>query len=234
MKPVQMRSVSIHQPNYIPWLGYFYKIFQSDYFVFLDDVQFSNEGMHNYHYIKTKNGPLRIRIPVHQTLGDKISEVKIKNELNWREKHLTLLRQNYGDAEYFDEVFSDFMNLIYEEHQYLSSLNMSIIKFICRKLGMESQFFNSSELNISTAKETKILDICTKLNCGIYYSGTGARAYQNDEHFQDRGIALKYCEYKILDYQQQYSGFQSNVSIIDFLMNCGYNWDIVKAHQLNG
>jgi hypothetical protein len=227
------RSVSIHQPNYIPWLGYFYKISQTDFFVFLDDAQYSNEGMHNYHYIKTRNGPQRIKIPVLQTLGDKVNEVRIKNELKWQEKHLNLLKENYRNAEYFDEVFSDFSMLINDGHQNLSIFNINIIKFICNKLGIKSEFLSSSELNIPTTKETKILDICTALNCEIYYSGTGARAYQKEEHFLERGIQLKYSEYKILQYNQQYSGFQSNVSIIDFLMNCGYHWELVLDYQLS-
>jgi hypothetical protein len=227
------RSVSIHQPNYIPWLGYFYKISQTDFFVFLDDAQFSNEGMQNYHYIKTKNGPQRIKIPVFQTLGDKINEVRIKNELNWREKHLNLLNENYRNAKNFDEVYSDFEMLINGDYQYLSLLNINIVKFFCSKLGIKSKFVNSSELNISTTKEIKILDICTAMNCEIYYSGTGAKAYQKEEHFLERSIQLRYSEYKIFQYSQQYSGFQSNVSIIDFLMNCGYHWDIVLDHQLD-
>lgn len=224
-------SISIHQPNYIPWLGYFYKISQADYFVFLDDVQYSNEGMHNYHYIKTQNGPQRMKIPVFQTLGDKITQVRIKNDLDWCEKHMNLLKANYQNADHFEEVFSDFSSLINVSHQYLSILNISIIKFLCKKLGIEAKFINSSDLNISSVKEAKIIDICTEMGCDIYYSGTGARAYQSEEHFLEKGIKLKYSEYKVFQYKQQYSGFQSNVSILDFLMNCGYNWDLVIEQQ---
>ena len=39
-----MLIVGIHQPNFMPWLGYFYKIYKSDVFIFLDDVQFTKTG----------------------------------------------------------------------------------------------------------------------------------------------------------------------------------------------
>jgi len=233
MKRTGSISVSIHQPNYIPWLGYFYKISQTDFFVFLDDVQFSNEGMHNYHYIKTQNGPHRIKIPVIQTLGEKINEVRTKDELNWRENHLNLIRSNYQHANHFDEVFSDFMTLLYTRNEYLSELNISIIKFFCNKLGIKSEFVKSSDLQISTRREDKIIDICSTLGCDTYYSGSGAKAYQKEEHFLRKGIELKYSEYRVFEYKQQFPGFQSNVTVIDFLMNCGYDWNTVLKQQSN-
>jgi hypothetical protein len=91
------KIVSIHQPNYIPWLGYFYKIAQADIFVFLDDVQFSNQGMQNYHYIKTPQGPFRRKIPVKKTFGENINQVLINNDLDWRKKHLKTIEVNYED-----------------------------------------------------------------------------------------------------------------------------------------
>jgi hypothetical protein len=231
MGPSKALSVSIHQPNYIPWLGYFYKIFQADYFVFLDDVQFSNQGMHNYHYVKTNKGPQRIKIPVIQTLGDRVNEVMLRNELNWQEKHLNLIKENYINCDHFDEVFSDFSDLINEKHEYLSCLNISVIKFLCKKLGLTPEFVISSDLNITTAKEQKILDICHALGCEVYISGTGARAYQSDQHFKENGILLKYSEFKPFKYRQQFEDFQSNVTILDYLMNYGYDWRMVSMQQ---
>lgn len=225
------RTIAIHQPNYIPWLGYFFKIQQADYFVFLDDAQYSTSGMHNYHYLKTPKGPQRIKIPVKQSLGDKINEVGLKNDLDWDKKHLQLLKHNYQQADHFEEVFADFEALLREDYKYLSDLNVSIIKFLCEKLGIESEFLNSSELDIHSVREERIIDICQALEGEIYYSGTGARAYQNEENFLQKGIQVKYSEYKVFEYGQQFSGFQANVTVLDFLMNHGYRWDLVLEHQ---
>lgn len=227
----QQRTAAIHQPNYIPWLGYFYKIYQSDVFVFLDDAQFSNEGMHNYHYIKTPQGPFRLKIPVAQKMGDKIFEVQTKDALGWKEKHLKTIENNYKRAPYFNEVFKDLADLLAKDYANLSEMNIEIIINLSRKLGISTQFIRSSELNISTIREEKILDICNVLHADVYYSGTGARAYQKDENFMARNIDLRYSVYHPFEYPQFFGAFQSNVTILDYLMHCGYDWENVLAHQ---
>lgn len=227
----QHRTAAIHQPNYIPWLGYFYKIYQSDIFVFLDDAQFSNEGMHNYHYIKTPQGPFRLKIPVAQKMGDKIFEVQAKDALGWKEKHLKTIENNYKRAPYYPEVFSDFEFLLQQNYESLSVMNMEIIRFICAKFGISTEFVIASELHLQTVREEKILDICNVLHADIYYSGTGARAYQKEENFKNRNIDLRYSVYKPFEYPQFFGAFQSNVTILDYLMQCGYDWENVLAHQ---
>ena len=59
--------VSIHQPNYLPWLGYFDKIIKSDIFVIFDDVQYprGKKGFFgNRNQIKTNNGKMWLTVPV--------------------------------------------------------------------------------------------------------------------------------------------------------------------------
>jgi len=227
----QKTAIAIHQPNYIPWLGYFYKIYQSDIFVFLDDAQFSNEGMHNFHYIKTPQGLFRLKIPVLQKMGDKINEVKCKDELGWKKKHLITITNFYSRAAHFNEVFVDFKTLLERDYDNLVEMNIAIIQFFCAKLGINKQFIKSSDLHITSTKETRILDICKILNAEIYYSGTGAKAYQKEENFTKKGIKLEYSNYTPFEYPQFFGAFQSNVTILDYLMHCGYDWNNVLKNQ---
>jgi hypothetical protein len=225
------RIVAIHQPNYLPWLGYFYKIYQSDVFVFLDDVQYSNEGMHNYTYIKTPNGPFRLKYPVFQRFGDKICDVRPKDELGWKKDHLNNISSNYKKAEYFDMVFNDYERLIMNEYQNLVELNISIIKFFADKLGFSPEYLKSSDLDINLKRTEKIIAVCKKVKADIYYSGTGAKAYQTGEEFGSEGIDLRYSIFKPFPYKQLWAGFQSNVTALDFFMNCGYDWQQVLRNQ---
>jgi WbqC-like protein family len=39
-----MTTVAIHQPNFLPWLGYFQKIYASDIFIFHDAVEFTKRS----------------------------------------------------------------------------------------------------------------------------------------------------------------------------------------------
>jgi hypothetical protein len=223
--------ISIHQPNFIPWLGYFYKIYQSDIFVFLDDVQFSNQGMHNYHYIKTSQGPFRLKIPVRKNFKDNINKVWINDDVDWKEKHLKTFIANYKRSPYFEEVFNDLSLFYNDDFSNLALFNSEMIAFICKKLGIVTRFVNSSDLNIESVREQKIIDICIALKGSIYYSGTGAKAYQNEDNFKANGLELRYSSFKVFEYPQLWGDFQSNVTIIDYLMNCGYNWEKVLSNQ---
>jgi hypothetical protein len=221
------KVIAIHQPDYLPWLGYFYKISQTDIFVFLDDAQFSNEGAHNYHYIKTPQGTFRLKVPVIQSLGNKINEVKTRDDLGWKKKHLQSIEANYKKAPFFKEVFEPFAQILNKQYDTIADLNESIILFFCQELGIKTQFVKASELDVNSKREERVIDICCKLEGTIYYSGTGAKAYQVEDNFKAKGLELVYSNFKPFPYAQLWGEFHHNVSIIDFVMNNGYNWDLV-------
>ncbi len=227
------KIIAMHQPNYIPWLGYFYKISQSNIFVFVDDCQFSSSGMHSYHYIKSPQGLFRLRIPVDYKHVSKssINEVRTKDELNWKKYHLKILMHNYKKSRHFEEVFQDFSNLLLKNYQNLADMDQAIIMFFCNKLGINTKFKISSSIPINSTKEERIIEICKYLNGNVYYSGTGARAYQREEYFIQNNINLVYSDFKPFQYYQPWGKFESNVSILDYLLEYGYDWSRVLENQ---
>jgi len=229
--------VSIHQPDYIPWLGLYYKIAHSDTFVYLDDAQYSNEADHNVNKIKTAQGELKLKIPVEQHLGDLILDVRTKDELRWKEKHLKTIEMNYKKAPFFDAVFPGFADVINAHTGSIADLNIAINKYICKGFGFDTKIVKSSDMDITSLREERVIDICLKLGADEYLSGNGARAYQTEEHFTDKGLKLTYLDYKPIEYSQlwQKVGFLPCMSAIDYIFNCGFDWDYVEksVRELN-
>lgn len=220
--------IAIHQPDYIPYIGYFYKIYKSDIFVYLDDAQFSKDNMHHRNKIKTPQGECRIQIPVDYCFKDSINNVRMKDELGWKEKHLKMLEYNYSRSHYYNEIFKQLKDIYFGGYSDLADFNITLNTFIAEKLGiLPALISKSSDLGIQTRKEERVLDICNYYNANIYWSGNGARAYQKDESFNKRGIELQYTDYRPIEYKQQFGNFISNLSIIDYIMNHGYDWEFV-------
>lgn len=228
-------NVGIHQPDYIPWLGLFYKMYLSDVFIHLDDAQYSNEAAHNYNKIKTPQGELRLKFPVEQHLGDLISNVRPKYELKWNEKHLKTLEMNYTKAPFFKDTFPEIKELLMTQFPNVADLNITFNEFIAGKFGIKPKFIRSSELNIHTKREEKVIDLTKAVGGTRYISGNGARVYQTESHFTDRGVELTYLDYKPIVYPQFRGEFMPCMSVIDYIFNCGYDFDYVvnEIRKLN-
>lgn len=223
-------KVGIHQPDYIPWLGYFYKIHLSDVFIHLDDAQFSNEAAHNFNEIKTSQGSFRIKFPVEYHFGDTIMQARPRYELKWKEKHLRTFEMNYSKAHFFKDVYPEFKDVFMVEYASVSELNIAINEFIARKFGLSTVFVRSSEYGISTKREEKVIDLCLAVGGDCYISGNGARVYQEESHFTEKGLKLSYLPYQPITYPQLWREFLPCMSVLDYVFNCGYDWEyVVKA-----
>lgn len=222
--------ISIHQPDYIPYLGYFYKLAKSDKFVYLDDAQYSNDNMHNWNKIKTPQGELRLKIPVENHLGDLINAVRTRDELKWKDKQLKTIEMNYGKAPYFAEIFPQFKELLLKDYTDIAQMNIAINTWIAKSFGMKAEFYRSSQMNIDSVREERVIDICVALGGDTYISGHGASVYQEEEHFTDRGVKLLYTDYEPIEYKQLWpkAGFLHNMSVLDYIFNCGFDWEYVE------
>lgn len=216
--------VSIHQPQYLPWLGYFDKIDRSDIFVFLDDVQYKKNEWQNRNKIKTKKNWQWITLPVLYKFGQKISEVLINNTVNWKRKHWTALLTNYSKAKYFKE-YKDFFEDTYNRNwNYLVDINIDIISYLIGALGIRTQLVRASEFKLGGKGSAHLVDICKKLGADRYLSGMGGRDYLQLEEFEKSKIKVIFQDFQHPVYSQLYeknTGFISHMSIVDLLFNYG-------------
>lgn len=223
--------VSIHQPNYIPWMGYFYKIHKSDIFVFLDDVQYIRRGFINRNRIKTHQGASWLTVPVDSKgkYESSINDMKIRDDLNWKENHLRSIEMNYKRSDYFNDFFNILKACIIKHNDKLSELNIDIVKTICKLLNIKTEIILSSELNIKETSTERIISICKLVGANKYLSGSGGSKYQNGKMFEDNSIELVYSDFHEKQYKQLWGDFTGGLSVIDYIFNCGYEieraWD---------
>jgi hypothetical protein len=218
---------AIHQPNYIPWLGYFFKIAHSDKFVFLDIVAYSCGSFVNRNSIKTPNGSAWLTIPVVKSgrFGQLVGKVETSNIQPWAGRHLATLQSNYGRAPYFKETLAllePHYRAATDKRKSLSDFNIEVICSIATYLHINTQFLCASELNVSGHKTELLLDICRAVGATTYLAGTGGKSYQEDERFEHAGITPLFSSFAQQSYPQLFGEFVGNLSIVDVLMNCGY------------
>ena len=219
-----MKTVAIHQPNYLPWLGYFYKISQSDAFVFLDDVQCSKNSFTNRVKILRDGEARWLTQPVSYNFGNTIMAVSIARA-DWKTAHLDSLKGAYKAAPAFNAVWPD-IEAIYDELDGgdLAAVNMNVIQNFCRHLGIVSDIHRSSAIDgQDLSSDDRLIHLVNKIApCGCYLSGKGGSGYQDPEKFQDAGIKLRYTDFSPIKYPQCSQTFISGLSTIDAVFHLGW------------
>jgi hypothetical protein len=215
--------VSINQPAYLPWLGYYHRIALSDVFVLLNHVQFEKNSFTNRNKIRTAQGWCWLTIPL-KTSG-KFGELNIDSiqieESNWTKKHLETIRMNYSKCTYFNEYFPQLSELYQQKWTYLSPMLEEMNQMFLGWLGIKTRILKSSDLGIESKKSDLVLDICKFCKADTYFSGSLGRNYLNQADFRSAGIEVVFQEYHHPVYSQRYPGFESYMGIVDLLMNHG-------------
>jgi len=214
--------VAIHQPHYMPWLGYFDKMGRADVFVFLDTVQFKKNEFQNRNKVKGPNGAIWLTVPIYQHFGQKISGVTINNTVNWRQKHIKTLYTNYRKSPHFDRYFNIFEDFLSKPWEKLSDLNIACVKMIASLLGIEVQYLIASELGItSDNRDMRLIEIIKKVGGGRYIAGSGGKEYMNLALYKKEEIAVEFQDFAHPRYPQLFDDFVPGLSSIDYLCNVG-------------
>lgn len=227
--------VGIHQPNFLPWLGYFNKIIRSDVFILLDDVQFSKGSVGNRNKVKTdKATEAWMTVPLKHLKGSFLTynEIEIDYASKWNTKLLAVFHSYYRKAPFYKTVREAFEPILMQEYDNLSALNIALIEMVYAELGLKTKMVRSSTLALEVEdKNERILNLCRHFKADVYLSGKGAKAYNDEDLFKEYGIRIVYQEFAHPTYQQINGPFVSNLSIIDALFNLGF---ASAATLLNG
>lgn len=219
--------LSVHQPQYIPWLGYFDKIAKSNIFVFLDQVQYKPREFQNRNKIRTKDSWIWLSVPVISKGKGRqvISEAVIDNGPSWQRQHLKSLKVWYGSARFFKDYFTFFEEVYSRDWVKLMDLNVYIINYILSRLSINTPIYFESKLNINNKGTERIIEICQKLKADTYLSGIGGKEYLEEEKFPKAGIKLIYQNFVHPIYHQQFMSTEKDflpyMSILDLLFNEG-------------
>jgi len=229
--------VTIHQPQYLPWLGYFDKIQKADIFIVLDNVQFKKNEWQNRNRIRTAQGWQWLTVPVLHNFGSKINEIKINNNEPWRKKHLRALELNYCKAPYFEQYFPYFQEILSRPWENLGEINLCFVRKMLELLGITTKLVLSSEYEAADHKTMRLVDLCRHFNAATYLSGEGGSSYLDEEQFKINNIDIVVQKYEHPLYNQIWSrsteeGFVSHLSIVDLLFNCGpASFDTLTARK---
>lgn len=216
-------TISINQPAYLPWLGYYHRMAQSDKFVFLDHVQFEKNSFINRNKIRVNNGSTWLTIPV-KTSGQfgnlAINKLEVIDN-GWRKKHLDSIRMNYARTPGFEKYYPELELVLKENGSHLSPLLYQMNSLFMKWLGIKTDVIKSSDLDLQGTKSDLVLEICQKLNAERYFSGKLGADYLNLQTFKNEGVEVVFQDYNHPTYKQKYPDFEPYMSVIDLIMNHG-------------
>lgn len=218
-----MTTLAIHQPHYMPWLGYLAKWAAADHFVFLDTVQYEKNGWQNRNRIKTPAGPRWITVPVRAHLGTPIAEVEVDTAQPWRTRHLRAIEQAYGDAAHLAAHHAALQQLYATDWARLAPLAVASAQWLAGAVGIATPARLASSLAITASDPTaRLIELCRALDADTYLAGRDGARYMDAERFAGAGIRVLYQTYVHPAYAQLHGEFAPNCSGLDLLLTHGH------------
>ena len=221
--------LAAHQPNFMPWLGYFDKMQKADVFVTVDHVQMERQSFQNRTRIKTAEGARWITVPVVQESRDeRLVDKRIDNSrdgrFRWGRKMTLTLKYAYQSAPHYAEYGPVLTDILERRWDRLADLNHALIEYYRAALMIRTPMVKSSELKLEGAKSEMVLNMCRALGAHAYLSGTGAsRDYLDAAAFKRAGVEILWQDFQHPRYGQRppSAPFVEKLSALDFLFNCG-------------
>lgn len=220
-----MTTVAIHQPNYLPWLGFFSKISQADVFIFLDDAQYTKNSYINRVSVLCDGAAKWLTIPVRVPLGTSIRATR-PTAPSWADEHLERVSSYYKKAPARREALSELATIYasIDASNDIATINMMLIRSLTSRLRIAADFRVASEFRHSEKRsnERLIALVSSVDERGIYLSGGGASSYQDPDLFQAAGLGIQFTVFSHPAYAQGNRPFVAGLSAIDAVFWLGW------------
>ncbi len=214
--------VAIHQPHYLPWLGYLAKWAAADCFVFLDTVQYEKNGWQNRNRIKTQEGARWLTVPVRARLGAPILGLPVDASQPWRARHLRTIEQAYAQAPHLARHRAELARLYAGEWERLDELAIASATWLASAAGISVPARRASELGVEAQDPTdRLVAICRAVGADTYLAGRDGARYMDSERFRAAGIRVLYQAYTHPVYTQLHGEFVPSLSALDLLLMHG-------------
>ena len=231
------KVVAIHQPNFLPWTGFFDKMDRSDVFVLLDRVQLIRRSFTTRTSLLKGGNRLQISIPV-QHIGTQdlpIGDAIIDPATPLLRKTAKTLRFCYGKCTYWRRYGEPVIEILTSQVEELAELNIQLIRFLAEALGISwGRVVLQSEL-AGSGKKSELMATLTKAAGGSIYllggtepsdisptqkSGTAAD-YNDPAVYASHGLKLVYQNFVHPEYEQGGYPFIPGLSVLDLLVRLG-------------
>ena len=214
--------ITIHQPEHLPWLGFFHKMAHSDVYVLLDSVQFTKNNYQNRNRLIDHNGAVfwstvPIRMVGHT--GKPITDMELDNNQPWPRKTWARIAGAYRRHPYFNTLAPELELIFMGGHTRLVDLNLNLIQYFRHQLGISVPMVRSSTMVVEGNRSELLLSICKSLGADTYLSGPSGRDYLDTALFSASGVAIDYHAFKHPTYSAP--NFQPYLSTLDLLFNHG-------------
>ena len=219
------KTVVIHQPDFIPYLGFFHRFLYADLYIALDHVQFVNGSSKAWTHrdkIKTPQGEKWLTISTKKSpRNTSINKIELSTETSWREENLHALDVNYRDAPFYKEILPEIESLYSESCDHLSEFNLKSIELLMYLLDVRVPWVLSSSMQPEGKKNELLVNLLKKIGATHYLSSIGSKAYLDEELLNDVGIEVIWQNFIHPVYPQLFGNFIPNLSSLDMLFNCG-------------
>lgn len=215
-------KLAIMQPYLFPYIGYWQLINAVDKFVVYDNIQFEKNGWMRRNRILVNGQVKMFTIPIQKASDflDVNERILSAGYLEEAKKILRMIKNSYGKAPYFGDVFPVLEECFLYENLNLFSYIYNSIQKVCAYLDIHTEIVVSSELKMDHELKGKqrVMATCHFMGADTYINPIGGMELYKKEEFRESGIDLRFLKADLTAYKQISEGFVQGLSIIDLMM----------------